>query len=680
MRATRSFASAAAAVGAASLLLAMPGGASAQQSKAKQARAKAKATFVAKQRAKQRAQLDRAPFASEGSLMSAAATELVSPGHQHGGEEGHLPPTRQNIELLGKLEPTKQFGDIVPGQIADLAVYGKTAYLNSWNEPTCTRGGIYTVDIKNPRAPKELGFIPALAGNYHGEGAQVITAKTKSFKGDLLAVNNELCDDGAAKGGGFDLYDVSNPARPKVLTQGFGDFGGEGFMTGEGTVANQYHSVFMWQDGKKGRVYLVGVDNEELHDVDIYDITNPRAPEPVDEFDLVESFPQIVDNSANGEQMFLHDMVVKNIDGKQTMLASYWDAGYVKLDVSDPFNPKYLGDTSFDGPDPLTGITPPEGNAHQSEFSADNRWVLAADEDFNPYRAGDFSITTGQYAGKYDSQEVGGGTSVAALPDRRLNGPVVYGGYGCAGSRPVPQRSAYDLQLAAGEEAILVLQRGPAGDPNAPEDACFPGEKADSAAKAGWDAIVLVNRHLGSADADEPFCGSGGYPAGLEMVTLCTTHEAFHKMFDTAPQYSGGSLDAAGEPAFGDVGEDVEGTSVFDGWGYAHLYRNQNGKMTEVDAYAIPESLDPDHAFGYGDLSIHEFATDPTRNIAYSSYYSGGMRVFSFGGGGLKEVGRFIDQGGNNFWGVETFTSKKYGQIFAGSDRDYGLYLFRYTG
>ena len=29
-------------------------------------------------------------------------------------------------------------------------------------------------------------------------------------------------------------------------------------MTGEGTLANEYHSVFMWQDGAK--VCLVGVD------------------------------------------------------------------------------------------------------------------------------------------------------------------------------------------------------------------------------------------------------------------------------------------------------------------------------------------------------------------------------------------------------------------------------------
>ena len=141
------------------------------------------------------------------------------------------------------------------------------------------------------------------------------------------------------------------------------------------------------------------------------------------------------------------------------------------------------------------------------------------------------------------------------------------------------------------------------------------------------------------------------------MVTLCTTHEASHRIFNTEPNYAGGLLDAPGEPDFGAVGDDVQGTSEFDGWGYAHPYRNENRRIREVDAFAIPEALDEDFA-----------------------YYSGGMRVFSFGGRGLEEVGRFIDQGGNDSWGVETFTSKKFGRLLAGSDRDFCLYILRYTG
>jgi hypothetical protein len=629
-----------------------------------------------------------------GSIFSSTSARRLLPNgdftpaldsmRQHGPVEGHLPPARRNVRLVGKLEPTRAFGPIVEGQIADLTVHEGFAYLNSWDEPTCTKGGVYVADVRKPARPREVGFIPALPVTYHGEGAQVFEYNNPEidFTGDVLAVNNETCthQDAEVGGGGFDLYDVTDPRNPEILVQGFGDRGPEGELTGDAPQANSAHNIRLWEHGNK--VYAVSVDNLELHDVDIFDVTNPREPQPVAEFDLLETFPQIEDQLANGNLVLNHDDVIKTIGGRVFMLLSYWDAGYVKIDVTDPANPVYVGDTSFDGPDPLVpGIEPPEGNAHQVEFSEDNAYLMAADEDFNPYRAGSFSITTGPNAGEFPAQEVGGGTSAASLPDLTLNGPTVYGGYGCNASAPIPPRASAGLPaLEAGEEAIVVLQRGPTGDPQNPEEACFPGEKAANGIAAGYDAVLLTNRHLGSADLDEPFCGSGGFPPGAQIVTLCTTHEALHHIFNVEPPQFGLPVPATGEPAIGALGEKVEGTSVFDGWGYAHLYENGSGKLREVDAYAIDEALDPRFAFGFGDLSIHEWATDPTESLAYSSYYAGGFRVASFGRNGIKEVGKFIDRGGNNFWGVEHFTTPKGRRLVGASDRDFGLYIFRYTG
>ena len=86
-------------------------------------------------------------------------------------------------------------------------------------------------------------------------------------------------------------------------------------------------------------------------------------------------------------------MVVKQINGEPIMLASYWDVGYIKVNVSDPENPVVIGDSAFGEEDPVMKIPrtdegwgPPEGNAHQGEFSHDNQYVLAADEDFTQYR------------------------------------------------------------------------------------------------------------------------------------------------------------------------------------------------------------------------------------------------------------------------------------------------------
>ena len=74
-------------------------------------------------------------------------------------------------------------------------------------------------------------------------------------------------------------------------------------------------------------------------------------------------------------------------------------------------HPTYITDTDFDDPDPLTGLDPPEGNAHQAEYSHDNQFFLAGDEEFAPYRLVS-RITEAPYAGLSF-----GGVAVA-LPSR----------------------------------------------------------------------------------------------------------------------------------------------------------------------------------------------------------------------------------------------------------------------
>jgi hypothetical protein len=126
----------------------------------------------------------------------------------------------------------------------------------------------------------------------------------------------------------------------------------------------------------------------------------------------------------------------------------------------------------------------------------------------------------------------------------------------------------------------------------------------------------------------------------------------------------------------------------FDGWGYVRLFatdipnqRGQAGSIRQIDTYAIPEAQDSAFAHGFGDLSVHEVAMDPDNNdLAYISYYAGGFRVVRYGSGGLQEVGAFIDQGGNNFWGVEVWNDELGHKFVLASDRDFGLYIFRFTG
>ena len=98
----------------------------------------------------------------------AATLAAGQPEHRTGRQARARDPRRP---LPARRRPGTR--PLLPGQIADVAVYKNTAYLNSWAESTCKRGGFFSVDISDPANPKQLAFVPALPGTYHGEGAHV---------------------------------------------------------------------------------------------------------------------------------------------------------------------------------------------------------------------------------------------------------------------------------------------------------------------------------------------------------------------------------------------------------------------------------------------------------------------------------------------------------------------------
>src|SRR5215210_4251064 len=303
---------------------------------------------------------------------------------QHGSDDGHLPPTSKNVRKVGNLDLFA--GAEEPGRIADVSAKGNYAYLTAFYEPECDRGGVYIADISDPASPKKVSLIPSHIGTYSGEGSQVVTLNTPSFKGDLLVYQNEWCPGTTNGVGGITLVDVTNPKQPKKLVEGFGDFTKKDGTQSGGqpqTKANQTHAAFAWTNKETGKVYVVLVDDMEELDVDILDITNPSKPVMVSETNL-DQFGQTGPARPHGDSIFSHDMVVKRIGTQDVMLMSYWDGGYVTLDVTDPKNPKPLSDTDFAAADPARAergqtITP-EGNGHESEFTADNKFIFATDE------------------------------------------------------------------------------------------------------------------------------------------------------------------------------------------------------------------------------------------------------------------------------------------------------------
>lgn len=584
--------------------------------------------------------------------------EGVAHSKQHDGAGGHLPATSKNVDLIGKAEVTNPSGAGNTGRVADVFAWGDYAYLNAFREPTCQAGGVHTMDISDLSAPREVtaAFIPTSPGQYAGEGIQVIryTRNGKgSFAGDVLIHQNETCDPSISEPGrigGISLWNVTDPRRPTPIVLHAGDYTAD-----DGTVedsANQVHSMFAWRNDITKRTYVVLVDDEESTDVDIMDITDPRAPVMVnDSLDLVELFGVDQQLPTNLTSVFSHDMMVYRHGKRYVMTMSYWDGGYVLLDVTDPSPGRVsmISESDYGLVDEERRerghLIAPEGNAHQNELSPDHRYMLATDEDFNPFRTLG-TIETGPFAG--ETYGLASGSDTPPVTSQvTITGPTTFVGRAC---EPLP----------AGTGTALI-ERG----------TCTFQTKLDAVVAAGYDAGIVFNNAAGCdglvtmlVQGDVPFVFTSR-TAGLKLLGATDT-----------------SCEAAA-PAAGTAGASTTVSAVFDGWGYVRLFRTDiprsgTGSIEQVDTYAIPESQDEAFADGFGDLSVHEVAMDPEQGLAYLSYYAGGLRVVTYGKNGIKEVGRFIDEGGNNFWGVQVYERDGETYVLA-SDRDYGLYVFRYN-
>jgi hypothetical protein len=602
---------------------------------------------------------------------------------QHGGTDGHLSGSSANVTLVGKgfVQDAKE------GIIADVGVYGNYAYLGKFygdfaacrgpegdQEPD---GGIYVMDISNPAAPKQVGFIPGHQDTYTGEGVQVEHIETKYFQGEILTQNNESCgriarnvnrDFELNNKGGLSLWDVTNALRPVKLVDNVGDYTSPELNSPRD--ANDIHSVFIWQDDKgtatrnDNRAYAVMTDNEEAADVDILDITDPRKPVLIAEYDL--NTYGVAQPELGLTESFLHDMVVKKIGGNFIMLLSYWDGGYIKLNVNDPAKAVFLGDTDYAAVDPelfeSTGlVNTPEGNGHQAEFTKDSNWFIATDEDFDPYR-----VTPTIHGGYADGQSFfsGQGDDSPQVPPASLAGDIVFFGRGCNGDA--------NPGAAPAGAAIAVVERG----------LCTFQEKALNVQALGYDGAIVFNN---DSTADNQRCEvllnmdvDPSITIPMLFVARSTGFKLMNQPYDGVCPGGTSPLPALGPIA----GQSVSVQTAFDGWGYVHLF--DANSLAHRDTFAIPEAHDPAFATGFGDLSVHEVATDPDDNrLAYLSYYSGGFRVLKIvgngGGARLEEVGHYIDHHGNNFWGVQVHKHPNGQKYVLASDRDSGLWIFQYT-
>lgn len=576
--------------------------------------------------------------------------------------EGHI---AQNVnygfEVVGQLAP----GGVQDGLYTDVWASGDYAYLGTFQEPDCTRAGVFVTDISDPENPTLAAEI-ASPPDTRVNDVKTVTLNNKHFQGDVLIHTLEPCGTipgtGSTKGqGGIALFDVTNPEKPVSLKRNFLDFG--------------VHNTYPWTTDD-GSAYLILVDDDHAIDTHIVDITKPQSPKLIASVGL-PGWPGAQDSQSEGigsfAASFLHDVWVKETaGGGHEAVLSYWDAGFIRLDVSDPANPTFIADSTYPDPDPITGFSPPEGNGHAAVYDATGSMIYAGDEDFSPFRT-TFRITEGPNAGEYPAVEGAFTKPIAELPDGSMNGSSTYIGLACGGSVPAAEEDGDDLT-----DELAVIQRG----------TCTFQLKAETAEAAGYDGFIVFNDE---ARGDALVLMGGD---GIDIPGLFVGHSTGLAIFDAGN---------VSEIQIGEKGADTAASVVFDGWGYFHGL--DSASLAEIGFYAPCEVNDEEFATGFGDLTMHNVEGDPDlaeAGRAYISWYSLGMRAIELDAGfsvsptacdaegssaptgdyygeNFREVGRFIAEDGSNFWGVHVHEVN--GQEYVlGSDRNTGLWIFEFTG
>jgi hypothetical protein len=194
---------------------------------------------------------------------------------------------------------------------------------------------------------------------------------------DVLAVGIQTClpDE---PGSGLALYDVTDPSAPSLLS----------FLDTPPIGIHELDLVVR----PDGRALVLGtVPHSEREgtggDVRIIEVTDPEHPVELADWGIlrdsalrmVGNEQEITDHDA-GIGAYASNLAhgVRAADGGTTVYVSHWDAGVLKLDISDPADPQLVGRTTFD-------VTE-DGDAHSATIyeAGGVRYILQNNEEISP--------------------------------------------------------------------------------------------------------------------------------------------------------------------------------------------------------------------------------------------------------------------------------------------------------
>lgn len=289
------------------------------------------------------------------------------------GPAGTDEQVRPTLTLVGQTD----FGGA--GFTGNVTVLDGVAYVGSYGtEDACPELGVRIVDLSDPANPNWVATTAIYPGTT-AEHAVVVRVDTPSFRGTLLGVGIQRCshepaaeEDTSPVQTGLALIDVTDPARPVEL----------GFYDNGPLFPGVHEFDFAIRGGQV--LALTALERWDrdtaVGDFQVLDVTNPRTPQRLSDWGIWSGLGL---DQGLGCYQTLYAHSVRYSPSTDRAYVSYWDAGLVIFDLSDPSSPRVEGvaiDRSF------------EGNTHSADEMAGGILLVAEEAGFSaqpvPLRVG----------------------------------------------------------------------------------------------------------------------------------------------------------------------------------------------------------------------------------------------------------------------------------------------------
>ena len=247
--------------------------------------------------------------------------------------------------------------------------------------PSAPSNGVAVIDARDPSNPRRVATLQNPEGT-SAEDVVVYTAPFGPLAGRDIAVSGIQYCEGSRfdenAGRGLMLWDVTNPAAPVELalldtgccTRGVHEFEVASRSDLHRTFAYATVPTSRYPDETTPSGYR---DAAGRGDFRLIDITNPAAPFEVSNWGIQDvGGPFSAGQGCDPDANYGHGAEPSE-DGKLVFL-SYWDSGFIRLDLTNPAQPVFTGRTVY--------AANADGDAHSSQYDEGRKLLFTADEDF----------------------------------------------------------------------------------------------------------------------------------------------------------------------------------------------------------------------------------------------------------------------------------------------------------